>query len=75
MTLRPSNEKALFVAHWESAGPRIEAARRHELLNMDTQDRWIQIENLLNLGYQFRRHRSTSGLVELQKFLARSRSK
>jgi hypothetical protein len=62
-----------FVEHWRRVGPLLERVRLRELRAFDHQANVEIIDALLQMGLQFARERTTSGLVELQKKLHRKR--
>ena len=66
-----SADRAAFVARWKVTGPILAAHSLAELRSMSLQQRQLQIDNLLNLGFQFRRNRIDDGPVRLQQALRR----
>ncbi len=58
-----------WVETWQKAGPALDAVRRKELREFDYEDRREAVLGLLELGFRFRRPRSSSGLVEMQRLL------
>ena len=64
----PSDREAFFV-RWQAAGPLLAAQKVAEIRQMSLLDRQQQIENLLNLAYEFRRDRIDDGLVRWQQVM------
>lgn len=62
-----------LAEHWRKAGPELARVRRWELRNLDYQEHWTAIDSLLQVAQVHARPRLTSGLVEFQRLLARSR--
>jgi len=62
-----------FVERWHRAGPLLEKIRYRELRQMTQRERQRAIQAVLEVGSRFARPRKTSGLVEFQRLLARSR--
>jgi hypothetical protein len=62
-----------FVEHWRRVGPKLERIRREELRNFDWEKQLPLIDALLEIGVSFRPPRTTSGLVELERFLAKTK--
>lgn len=60
-----------FVEHWRRVGPILEAVRRSELRTYSHEEQWPIIDALLQLGLDHAVPRSTSGLVELERILAK----
>ena len=73
MTYDPPTDCRVWIAHWQRVGPRLEQIRRHEMLSISEHARRQQIDNLLAIAHQFRSHRPTSGLIELQRFFSKAR--
>jgi hypothetical protein len=59
-----------FVRHWKKAGPLLAARREKELAETQSYDP-AHLDALFDLGVQHGEPRTTSGLVELQKFFMR----
>ena len=64
---RPAN----LVEHWRRLAPKLEAVRRAELRALKVEDHVQAIDALLQLGYEHGTPRTTSGLVILQRLLAK----
>lgn len=62
-----------FIERWRRAGPLLERVRREELRHFDFQKNWKIVDSLLQLGCDHGEKRTTSGLLEFQRLLARSR--
>ena len=60
-----------FAKHWRRIGPLLEEIRRKELAAYDHEKKWHIIDGLLEMAFQHRTKRTTSGLVELQRNLHR----
>lgn len=56
-----------FVEHWQRIGPILERIRQEELRNFRHEDHVEQIDALLQLAWERRTRRTTSGLVDLQR--------
>ncbi len=69
----PERTDKEWAENWKRVGPLLEEIQRQELRNYDYAKNIAAIESLLDLGYRFRQPRLTSGLVELQRGLARGR--
>ena len=67
---RESNRE--FVLRWKRVGPLLKQIKRRELKAMRHEDQAEIIESLLEIAFQHGSPRFTSGLVELQKLLARA---
>jgi len=63
-----------WVEQWAVTGPLLEEIKRRELREMTLAARQQAIEAVLSLAPIATGPRSTSGLVELQRWLARSRA-
>lgn len=66
-TVDEAEKIKLWVAAWRRAGPVLERLRREGLRNYDHEANWPAIDQLLEIGLQHSRPRTTSGLVELQR--------
>lgn len=62
-----------LVERWRRVGPELDRIRRQELREYKHEDNIEIIDSLLQLGCDLARPRATSGLVELQKILAKAR--
>ena len=62
-----------LIAHWRRVGPKLERIRRQELRNFDFKAHWQTIDGLLQLACAQGKPRTTSGLVEYQRILAKAR--
>ena len=56
-----------FVQHWQRVGPLLEQVRIKELREFNYQERWREIDALLQIAAEHAVPRTTSGLVELQR--------
>lgn len=65
--LMTRDEAQQYVDYWKRVGPLLEAIEKEELRNYSHADRMHDITALLDLGAQFARPRSTSGLLEQQR--------
>ena len=73
MTMLTPDSTAEFVAHWKRVGPLLTEIRRRELQQFDWDKDWSLVDALLELGAeQPAAPRTTSGLVDLQRFLQRA---
>jgi len=63
-----------WAATWARAGAELERIRQAELRAFDYAQHRDDVDALLDLAVQYARPRKTSGLVELQRWLSRSRS-
>ncbi len=59
------------VERWRSAGPELEAIRREELTRFDQASNWQLVDALLEAGLRSGGPRTTSGLVEMQRWFRR----
>lgn len=62
-----------WVENWAKVGPKLEAIRRRELREMTYEQRIKAIDSLLQIGCQFGKPRSTSGLVEQQRLFRKAK--
>ena len=62
-----------WVEHWRRLGPILEEIRREELRHFNYEEQLPIIDALLQLGVDYAVPRPTSGLVELQRLLAKGR--
>ncbi|HEY7329741.1 MAG TPA: hypothetical protein VH592_19055 [Gemmataceae bacterium] len=62
-----------WVEHWRRLGPILEAIRQEELRNFNYEEQLPIIDALLQLGLDHAVPRPTSGLVELERLLAKGR--
>ncbi|MCX7002493.1 MAG: hypothetical protein NTV22_04375 [bacterium] len=62
-----------WAATWARAGVELERLRRAELRTFDYAQHMAEVDELLDLAARFARPRTTSGLVELQRWLGRWR--
>lgn len=62
-----------MVTYWRRVGPRLERIRQWELRNFDYAEHLPAIDALLQLACDRAVSRPTSGLVELQRLLAKVR--
>lgn len=60
-----------FVEHWRRLGPILEAIRLQELRDFNYEEQWPIIDSLLQLDLAHDVPRTTSGLVEFQRLLAK----
>jgi len=73
MTKAEKRQMKQWVETWKRAGPMLEEFRYEELRRLRHEDNVKIIDGLLEMGYQHRVNVPTSGLVELQRLLARGR--
>ena len=57
-----------YVKGWERTGRELEKIRRKELRELDEQKGGVGLGALAEIGVQYGRPRTTSGLVEMQKW-------
>jgi hypothetical protein len=69
---RPPTDKE-WVEHWRRLAPVLDSIRRQELAHFDYEQQLPIIDALLQLGCDRAVPRMTSGLVELQRLLAKGR--
>lgn len=62
-----------WVEHWRRLGPRLEKMRRAELRRFNYEEQLPIIDALLQIGLDHAQPRRISGLVELQRILAKGR--
>jgi hypothetical protein len=62
-----------FAQLWRRIGPKLEQVRRAELRAFKHEEHIEAIDALLQIGYLHGKPRNTSGLVILQRILARAR--
>ena len=62
-----------WVAAWKRAGPELERVLREELRAYKHEDNVEIIDGLLEIGCQFAERRTTSGLVEQQRWFQKAR--
>jgi hypothetical protein len=67
---KPAENMAKF---WRRVGPELDRIRRRELRNFSYEEEWKIIDALLELGLKGAAPRGTSGLVELERLLAKTR--
>lgn len=60
-----------WVRTWKEAGPRLEAIRRREIREADNLKVLASLESAFNHALRSMPPRPTSGLVEMQKWLAK----
>jgi hypothetical protein len=73
MANRQAHSDKEWVEHWRRLGPKLEAIRRWELRHFNYEEQLPVIDALLQLGVENAVPRPTSGLVELQRLLAKGR--
>ncbi len=71
MSLPEDHSDRGFVEHWRCIGPQLEAIRRQELAARGDACDFDEIDALFELGLRHAQVRTTSGLVEWQRFLMR----
>ena len=71
---QPKTDKE-WVEHWRHLGPILEEIRREELRNFNYEEQLPIIDALLQLGLDYAVPRPTSGLVELERLLAKGSRK
>jgi hypothetical protein len=62
-----------MVAHWRRVGRELDRIRRQELRQFHYEEQLPVIDALLQLAGEQALPRTTSGLVELERFLAKTR--
>ena len=68
-----ANPTAGFIAHWKRVGPILQQIRRDELRRFDWDKDWALVDSLMDLDVDRpSKPRTTSGLVELQRFMRRA---
>jgi hypothetical protein len=60
----------LWVRTWKEAGPRLEAIRRREIQEADNLQVLASLESAFNHALRTLPPRPSSGLIEMQKWLA-----
>lgn len=68
MRRRDEQQVREYVQRWGRVGPELEAIRREELTRFDQASNWRLVDALLEAGLRFARPRTTSGLVEMQRW-------
>ena len=69
--LRAKNRE--FVEHWRRVGPLLEKIRYRQLRRMTQRECQRAIRAVLDVGVRFAGPRKSSGLVEFQRLLAKSK--
>jgi hypothetical protein len=62
-----------WVEHWRRIAPKLEAIRRWELRHFNYEEQLPAIDALLQIGCAMAKPRNTSGLVELQRILRKTK--
>jgi hypothetical protein len=62
-----------LAAYWRRVGPKLDRIRRAELRTFNYEEQLPIIDALLQLGCERATLRTTSGLVELQRWFAKAR--
>jgi hypothetical protein len=62
-----------MIAHWRRIGPALDRIRRQELRQFNYEQQLPMIDALLQLACEQSLPRTTSGLVELERLLAKTR--
>lgn len=57
-----------YVENWKRTGPELERIRREELRAMDARADLAGLDALADIGLRFGKPRTSSGLVEMQKW-------
>ena len=65
-----SPDRLAWINRWEKTRLLLDAQSQIEIRGMSIQKRQQQIENLLDLAYQFRKTRIDDGLVKLKRAFA-----
>jgi hypothetical protein len=73
MSDRPTDKE--WVEHWRRLGPLLEKIRLEELRHFNYEEQLPIIDALLQIGVDYAVPRPTSGLVELERLLAKGHSK
>ena len=64
-----------WVEVWKQAGQSLEEIERQRLRSFRYEDHVSEIDELLELAFRFAQPRSTSGLVEQQRWFAKLRKR
>jgi hypothetical protein len=65
-----------WIEHWRRVGPILEEIKRQELRNFKHEEQWEIVDALLQLGLdQAGPPRTTSGLVEWARLMAKAHAK
>ena len=68
-----ANPNAGMIAHWKRVGPILTQIRRDELRRFDWDKDWAIVDSLMDLAVDRPlESKTTSGLVELQRFMRRA---
>ncbi len=62
-----------FVEHWRRVGPLLERIQKQELREFCHEEHWQEVDALLEIAAQNATVRTTSGLVQWQRALGKSR--
>jgi hypothetical protein len=73
MTEQEREQYREYVQRWKEVGPLLERIRVRELRAPDYGKDWRIADGLYELAMYHRRTRLTSGLIELQRLLAKAR--
>jgi hypothetical protein len=70
-TMEDRNAIQHWIRAWKDAGPRLEAIRRREIRDANNLEVLATLEGAFNHALRTLPPRSSSGLVEMQEWLAR----
>jgi hypothetical protein len=59
--------------HWRRVGPELDRIRRWELRHLNHEEQWLAIDALLQIACDQATPRNWSGLVELERLLAKAK--
>jgi hypothetical protein len=62
-----------WIENWRRVGPKLQEIRRQELRNFNHDEQWEMVDALLQLGFEHATPRTTSGLVELARLMAKTK--
>ncbi len=75
--MRPGTTKVehAWIAAWKGAGAALKAVKKDDLRSFNYAENASQIDEMLQWAVEHRRLRTTSGLVEQQRFFNRMRGR
>ena len=62
-----------WVETWKRAGPELQRIKDEELANYNHEEHWPAIDQMLQWAHGNARPRTTSGLIEMQKYFMKWR--
>jgi hypothetical protein len=62
-----------WIENWRRAGPKLEEIRRWELRNFNHEEQWEMVDALLQIGFAHATPCATSGLVEFERLMAKTK--